>query len=331
MLYRDLGNSGIKVSSVAFGAWAIGGWMWGGAEERDAINAIHASLDNGVNCIDTAPIYGYGRSEEIVGKAIGDRREKVVLATKCGMVWDREQGDFFFHANEKGITPGPSEKKVYKCLQPDSIRAEVDRSLGRLKTDYIDLYQTHWQDSTTPIADTMAVLEDLKKQGKIRAIGASNATVDQMKVYGRLDGDQEKFSMLDRDMETKGQLAYCLRKNIAVLAYSPLANGLLTGKITPKRKFNEGDLRRMNPRFGRQNLERIARMLTEMKPIADRHQATLTQLVIAWTIAQPGVTVALVGARNAVQAIENAQGGGIELEAEEVEEISEAIKKHAAA
>jgi methylglyoxal reductase len=331
MLYRELGKSGIEVSAVAFGAWAIGGWMWGGAEEKDAFNAIHASLDNGVNLIDTAPIYGYGRSEELVGKAIRDRRDKVVLATKCGLRWDHEEGEFFFHSNEKGITPGPSLLKINKCLRPDSIREEIDRSLKRLGTDYIDLYQTHWQESTTPIADTMAVLEELKAQGKIRAIGVSNATVDQMKAYGRLDSDQEKYSMIDRGMETNGSLAYCRGENIAVLAYSPLGNGLLTGKITPERKFNEGDLRRMNPRFGRKNLEKIAKMLAEMKPIADEHKITFTQLVIAWTISQPGMTVALCGARNAEQAIENAKGGGIALSAEEIEIIDEAVKKHAAA
>ena len=169
MLYRKLGSSGIDVSAVGFGAWAIGGWMWGGADENQAIAAIHAALDHGINLLDTAPIYGYGRSEEIVGRAIRGRREKVVLATKCGMIWDREEGEFFFHANQEGITFRPSEKKVYKCLRPDSIRAELERSLTRLGTTHVDLYQTHWQESTTPIADTMAALVKLKEQGKIRA------------------------------------------------------------------------------------------------------------------------------------------------------------------
>ena len=241
MLYRKLGSSGIDVSAVGFGAWAIGGWMWGGADEDQAIAAIHAALDHGINLLDTAPIYGYGRSEEIVGRAIRGRREKVVLATKCGMIWDREEGEFYFHANQEGITFRPSEKKVYKCLRPDSIRAELERSLTRLGTTYVDLYQTHWQESTTPIADTMAALVKLKEQGKIRAIGVSNANLEHLKAYGPIDSDQEKYSMLDRNLETNGTLEYCRRQNIAVLAYSPLANGLLTGKIRPDRQFGPGD------------------------------------------------------------------------------------------
>jgi aryl-alcohol dehydrogenase-like predicted oxidoreductase len=326
MLYRELGPSGIRASAVGLGAWAIGGWMWGGTKEEDAISAIHASLEHGVNLIDTAPAYGYGRSEEIVGKAIGGRRDKVVLATKCGLIWDHEEGVFHFHANDKGITPGPSEKKFYKCLRPDSIRRELEASLRRLGTDYIDLYQTHWQDESTPIADTLAALQQLKDQGKIRAIGVSNANLDHLKAYGAIDTDQEKYSMVDRGIEQNGILDYCRQQNVAMLAYSPLANGLLTGKITPDRRFGEGDLRRMNPRFGKKNLERIGAMLAQFQPIAERHAATIAQLVIAWTIAQPGITVVLCGARNAQQAEENAKAGDIALSADEIETINKAVQ-----
>ena len=249
MIYRKLGSSGIDVSVVGFGAWAIGGWMWGGADEDEATRAIHAALDHGVNLLDTAPIYGYGRSEEIVARAIHDRREKVVLATKCGLIWDREEGVFHFHADQSGITMRPSEKKVYKCLRPASICEEVERSLTRLKTTYIDLYQTHWQESTTPVADTMAALVKLKEQGKIRAIGISNANLEQLKAYGPIDSDQEKYSMIDRGLESNGMLEHCRRQNIAVLAYSPLANGLLTGKIRADRQYGPGDLRKGNRRL----------------------------------------------------------------------------------
>ena len=230
MLYRKLGLSGIDVSAVGFGAWAIGGWMWGGADENQAVEAIHAALDHGVTLIDTAPIYGFGRSEEIVGRAIRGRRDKVVLATKCGMVWDREEGEFFFHANQEGVTMRPSEKKIYKCLRPESIREELERSLKRLGTDHVDLYQTHWQEKTTPIADTMATLVKLKEEGKIRAIGVCNATLMQLAEYGSLDSDQEKYSLLDREIEQNGSLAYCRRQGIGVLPYSPLANGLSDGQ-----------------------------------------------------------------------------------------------------
>ncbi|MCK5272116.1 MAG: aldo/keto reductase, partial [Sedimentisphaerales bacterium] len=249
MEYRKLGDSGIEASVVALGAWAIGGWMWGGTEEKAAVKTIQASLDNGVNFIDTAAIYGYGRSEEIVGRAINGRRDKVVLATKCGLRWDLKKGDFYFYGTEEGISLGPAKYEVYKYLHPDSIKEEVERSLKRLGTDYIDLYQTHWQESTTPIEDTITALLKLKEQGKIRAIGVSNANIEQLKAYGNIDTDQERFSMLDRRIEQDGTLTHCRENNIAVLAYSPLVHGLLTGKMTPDRQFKEGDLRRGNPCF----------------------------------------------------------------------------------
>jgi aryl-alcohol dehydrogenase-like predicted oxidoreductase len=325
MIHRKLGASGIEISAVGFGSWAIGGWMWGGADEQEAIGAIHAAIDHGITLIDTAPVYGFGRSEKIVAQAIRGRRDKIVLATKCGLVWDREEGEFHFNANQEGITSQPSELKVFKFLRPESIVEEVERSLQRLETDYIDLYQTHWQEATTPIADTMAALLKLKDQGKIRAIGVSNANVDQMKAYGPIDSDQERFSMLDRAMETNGSLEYCRKENIAVLAYSPLANGLLTGNLSPDRTFNPGDLRRDNPRFSPENIRRVNAILGQWQPIAERHNATLGQIAIAWTFAQPGLTCVLCGARNAKQAIENAAAGKIQLSAEELQAIDKTL------
>jgi methylglyoxal reductase len=323
MIYRKLGPSGIEVSAVGFGAWAIGGWMWGGADDDKAIDAIHAALDHGINLIDTAPIYGYGRSEEIVGKAIHGRRDQVVLATKCGMIWDREQGTFFFHADEKGISMRPAEKKIYKCLAPDSIRGEVEQSLKRLGTDHIDLYQTHWQDPSTPIEDTVAVLGQLQSQGKIRAFGVSNASLEQLQAYGPVASDQEKYSLLDRGIEANGSLDYCRQANIAVLAYSPLVNGLLSGRIDPERRFNEGDLRRANPRFRKESIRRVNAALETLQPIADRHGATLGQLVIAWTMLRPGITCVLCGTRNATQATENAQAGNLTLTAEDLAAVDQ--------
>ncbi len=325
MIYRKLGPAGIDASAVAFGAWAIGGWMWGGADERQAIDAIHAALDHGITLIDTAPAYGFGRSEELVGRAIQGRRNKVVLATKCGLIWDREEGDFFFHSSQEGVTLRPSEKKVYKCLRPESIRAELERSLKRLGTTYVDLYQTHWQESTTPIAETMATLVKLKEEGKIRAVGVCNASLVQIAEYDPIDSDQEKFSLLDREIEQDGRLAYCRRSGIGVLPYSPLSNGLLTGKIQPGRQFNPGDLRRGNRRFTAANIERINGLLEQLRPIAQRHQVSIGQLVIAWTFSQPGVASVLCGARNPQQAIENAAAGNVRLSAEEIELIGETV------
>jgi aryl-alcohol dehydrogenase-like predicted oxidoreductase len=326
MQYRKLGKSGIEVSVVGFGAWAIGGWAWGGADENQAVAAIQTAIDRGVNLIDTAPMYGYGRSEEIVGRAIQGRRDRVVLATKCGLVWDREQGELFFRADDKGLTSAESGRNIYRLLRPDSIRRELDNSLRRLQTDHVDLYQTHWQESTTPIEDTAAALEQLKEQGKIRAIGVSNASEPQIQAYGPIDSDQEKFSMLDRAIESNGVLDHCRRNQIAMLAYSPLASGLLTGKIAADRRFGEGDFRRDNSRFQPDYIARVNAMLESFRPIAERHRASLGQLVIAWTFSQPGLTCVLCGARDAAQAAENAAAGDVALSADEVATMDQAAR-----
>jgi methylglyoxal reductase len=326
MLYRKLGSSGLEVSAVGFGAWAIGGWMWGGTDESQALKAIHGALGRGINFIDTAPVYGFGLSEELIGRAIRDRREKVVLATKCGLIWDREEGEFYFHANDQGMSMRPAEKKIYKCLRPASIHLELEQSLKRLQTDWIDLYQTHWQDKTTPIEDTLAELQKMKQEGKIRAIGVCNCNRDQLQAYREIDSDQEKFSLLDRHLAVGGTLDYCREKNISVLAYSPLANGLLTGKIRPDRKYNPGDLRAANLRFRKENVEKVNAQLERIRSLAESHRATLAQLVIAWTIAQGGITVALCGARNAQQAEENAAAGDLTLSPSEIAEIGNLVK-----
>lgn len=326
MLMRQLGSSGIEISAVGFGAWALGGWMWGGTDDEKAVGAIHAALDHGINLIDTAPVYGYGHSERITGMAIRGRREKVVLATKCGLIWDREEGTFYFHADEKGATLRASEKKIYKNLRPESIAREVEQSLKNLQTDYIDLLQTHWQDPSTPLEDTLAALHKLKDEGKIRAIGVSNCSLDELTAYGPIASDQEKYNMLDRAIQTNGILDYCRRSDIAVLAYSPLANGLLTGKLPPDRQYGAGDLRRANPRFRPENVERINALLAQFQPIADRHQATIGQLVIAWTFSQSGMTCVLCGARDAEQAKENAAAGRILLSADEIETLGQLVR-----
>ncbi|MEX2672764.1 MAG: aldo/keto reductase [Phycisphaeraceae bacterium] len=327
MRQRPLGQSGIEASVIAFGAWAIGGWAWGGTEEQASVNAVRAGLDAGINLIDTAPVYGFGRSEEIVAKAIEGRRDQVVLATKCGLRWDDDRGIFHFASDEEGIN-AEGDLRVHRYLAPDSIRTELEASLKRLKTDHIDLYQTHWQDPSTPIEDTMACLLKLKDEGKIRAIGVSNATAEEMDQYravGPIDADQERFSMLDRQMETSGQLDYCREHNIAVLAYSPLAHGLLTGKIDAARTFPKGDLRRDKERFSIENRERILKMLGELLPLAEDRGVTFSQLVLAWTLEQPGLTHALVGARSPEQAHENAAAGSLELEDHELAHIEEVV------
>ena len=332
MKHRPLGVSGIEASVVGFGAWAVGGWMWGGADRAAAVRAIHAALDAGINLIDTAPIYGFGISEEIVDEALRGRRDQAVLATKCGLVWHVEKGDHFFNSDEKHPRADATERKVCRCLDPKIIRYEIEQSLRRLGVETIDLYQTHWQESMTPVTDTMAELLKLKQEGKIRAIGVSNATPEQMDQYravGPLDSDQELYNMLDRNAEAS-QLPYCTDHGMAFLAYSSIAQGLLTGKIGPDRTFDEGDQRNLNPRFGVENRRKVAAMLNAFRPVADRRGVTLTQLAIAWTVSQPDCTHALVGARTPEQAAENAKAGDVELSQADLDAMRKAIETHTA-
>ncbi len=329
MEYRKIGSTDMEASVVAVGAWPMGGWMWGGTDEDDSIRAIHTAFDEGVNFIDTAPIYGFGDSEKVVGKAIKDRRDKVIVATKCGMVCTDTEGKFAFLSTAQAIdSDGHIPVSIYQG--GESIRTEVERSLRRLGTDYIDVLQTHWQDETTPISETMETMVKLKEEGKIRAIGACNASIDQLSEYlagGRLDVDQEQYSMLDRELE-KEQLGYCRNHDISVWPYSPIANGLLSGKMGPDRKFNEGDLRIGSPRFSVENRKKVKSMLDELNPIAENHDISIVQLVIAWTLAQTGVTHVLCGMRNTEQAKENARAGNVKLTDDELSRIRSIVEKH---
>ncbi|XHC08652.1 aldo/keto reductase [Labrenzia sp. ac12] len=321
MLTREIGRSGIEASAIGLGTWAIGGWMWGGTDEAKSISAIQASIDEGISLIDTAPAYGQGLSEEIVGKAIAGRREKVVLATKCGLVWHTQKGNHFFDYDGK---------PVHRYLGKDAIVHEVEQSLKRLGTDYIDHYITHWQDPTTPIAETMEALETLKTQGKIRSIGASNTTADDVKAYvaaGQLDAIQEEYSMIKRDIEDT-LVPLCLKEKVSVLSYSSLALGLLTGKIGPDRTFEGDDQRKDNPRFSVENRRKVARLMDAIAPIAEAHGATKAQVVIAWTLQQPGITFSLCGARDPEQARENAKAGRLRLTSEEIGLIGDAAATH---
>jgi aryl-alcohol dehydrogenase-like predicted oxidoreductase len=320
---REIGASGIRASAVGLGTWAIGGWMWGGTDETESIAAIRAAIDAGVTLIDTAPAYGLGRSEEIVGKAIVGRRDAVVLATKCGLVWHTDRGRHFFDQDGR---------PVHRYLGPESIRHEVDESLRRLGTDRIDLYITHWQDPTTPVAETMAALEELKRAGKIRAIGASNVSAADIEAYvaaGRLDAIQEQFSMVHRDIEAE-LVPLCARHGASILSYSSLALGLLTGRIDPERVFEGDDLRIGDPRFSAANRANAVAFADEMRPIAEAHGASAAELVIAWTIRQPGIAFALCGARNRDQARDNARAGALDLGAGDLDRIDAGARRHLA-
>jgi aryl-alcohol dehydrogenase-like predicted oxidoreductase len=295
--------------------------MWGGTDERQSIAAIQASIDAGISLIDTAPAYGMGLAETIVGKAIAGRRDKVVLVTKCGLVWHVNEGAYFFHQDGK---------PVHRYLGAASIRHEVEESLKRLGTDYIDHYVTHWQDATTPIAETVETLVRLKDEGKIRSIGASNVSPEDLVAYiatGALDAIQEEYSMVRRDIETT-LLPLCRTSAVSVLSYSSLALGLLSGKVGPERVFAGDDQRKGNPRFSQANREKIARLTRGLEPVANAHGASIAQVVIAWTIAQPGITFSLCGARDPAQAVENAAAARLRLAENERALISAGVAEH---
>ena len=321
MRFVKLGSTDMKVSVVAFGAWAAGGHWWGGNDEKDSIEAIQASIEAGVNLIDTAPAYGQGLSEEIVRKAVKGNRENVFIATKCGLRWNLKKGMYFFDYD-----PGVP---VYRYLGKESLEEELDNSLKRLNTDYIDLYQTHWQDPTTPIDQTMEFLMDAKKKGKIRAIGVSNANLQQVKEYnanGILDADQEKYSLIDLEVQEE-LLSWCEKNNVSMLAYSPTAKGLLTGKLTPQRKFSEGDIRKGDNVYSPENISRINALIDKyIKPVAQKHNAEIGNIATAWLVGNSSV-IALCGARNKKQAVENAAAGDILLDGEDMAKIKSFIKE----
>lgn len=316
MRFNPLGESGLELPAVSFGAWAIGGWLWGGPDDANAIRAIHAAIDAGITCIDTAPTYGMGHSESLVGEALQGRRDGVILATKCGMRWDRAEGQKQLDTTMNDGTPCT----IYRNGRPESILEECEQSLKRLRTDVIELYQVHWPDATWPLDDTMAALERLREQGKIRAIGVSNFDPDMIRLCqtrGRVDSVQPRYNALQRDAEA-ALLPFCREQGIGVLAYSPIAQGLLTGKVSADRTFPEGDIRNRNPLFTPENRAKVLAMLERVAPVAADLGVTLGQLFTAWLVHQPGVTTALVGARNEAQVIENAAAGALALDAETV-------------
>lgn len=326
MEYRKLGNTDLELSVITFGAWAAGGWMWGGTEQTDAVKAIRSSYDQGVTSIDTAPIYGMGVSEEIVGQAIKDiPRDKVQIITKYGMRWNLTKGDFYFSTKDNS----GKEIDIYKFASKDSIIEECENSLRRLGTDFIDLYQIHWADKTTPIQETMEAVEQLIKEGKVRYSGVCNYNVEQMQEAERstnLVSNQVPYSMLKRGIESD-VVPYVLENNKSILAYSPLERGLLTGKIKPGHQFAEGDHRAGLPYFSQENIKRTNQFLDKIKPLASDKGATLSQLVLRWTVEQPGITIALAGARNAEQSVQNARSMDVKLSADELTFITSELNK----
>lgn len=326
MLYRELGQSGINVSAIAFGAWPIGGFMWGGSDEKKALEAIQRAYELGMTTIDTAPIYGTGLSEELVGKAIRGSRQNYQILTKFSMHW-KERGTQDKFRSDKGM----SELFQNVTLKADknSIIKECEDSLRRLGTDYIDYYQQHWPVDDTPIEETMEALDRLKDQGKIRAGGVCNYSLEQLKEADktfRVEADQLPYSMVRRDIE-EDIVPYTMEHNKSILAYSPLQRGVLTGKFNPDSVLTEGDNRKDSRFFKVHNIQAINHFLSKIRPIADAHEANLPQLVLSWTIHQPGITVALAGARTPEQVEDNARAADIKLSEDELKEIGKHLSE----
>ena len=323
MKYLPLGDSGMSASVIGFGAWAIGGGaVWGGSsDDSESIRTIQAALDAGINLLDTAPAYGWGHSERLIAKAIDGRRDHVLLATKCGLWWDDARGSYFTEFNGRSL---------YRSLRPDTIAIEVERSLRDLATDRIDLYQVHWpavEPEKTPVADTMAALLKLRDQGKIRAIGVCNLSPAELEEYlacGDIAAHQFRYSMLSRGPENE-MLPLCRKHRLATLTYMSLEQGLLTGKIGMDHVFKEGEFRTNADWFPwllPVNRRRILDLLDGWRPLCDAHGCTLAQLVLAWTLAQPGVTHVLAGARRQRHIIETAAAADIRLPAADLARIN---------
>ena len=320
MEHRTLGESDIKVSELAFGAWAIGGWQWGGADSKDAVNAIETAVDHGMTTIDTAAVYGFGLSEELVGKAIRGKRDKVQILTKFGLTWGEKKGEFFFASQDNS----GKDVDIYKYSSKAKVISDCDQSLKRLGTDFIDLYQIHWPDQTTPVSETMEAIEYLVKKGKIRAGAVCNYPQQLMIEAGKtyhIASNQVPYSMVNRSIEND-IVPYCINNNIGILAYSPLQRGLLTGKIKHGHVFKEGDTRPGTIYYREPNFSRIMKLIENLSEIAAGINVTLSQLVLNWTLRQPGITCALAGARNADQVLENVRAADFKLNNEEIARIN---------
>lgn len=326
MEYTKLNGTDLTLSQVTFGAWAIGGWMWGGADKQEALRAIAKAYDLGITSFDTAPVYGFGHSESVVGEALSEiARDKVQILTKYGLRWDTGKGKFYFVSKDND---GQS-RIIHKYSGAESIIEECENSLRRLRTDYIDLYQIHWPDSTTPIDETMKAVEKLIASGKVRYAGVCNYSAGQLATALEslnVVTNQVPYSMLMRDIEAE-VVPLCLKRKVGILAYSPLQRGVLTGKFRPGQQFNEGDHRAAQLYYKPENLERINTFLATIKPIADDHQASLSQLVLCWTLQQPGITVVLAGARNELQVADNAGATNLALSKEELSLIDSELNK----
>ncbi|MBA7481060.1 Aldo-keto reductase YhdN [subsurface metagenome] len=314
MRTRKLGYTGVDLTVIGFGAWAIGGggWLfsWGPQDDRDSIAAIHRALEDGVNWIDTAAVYGLGHSEEVVGRALKGIRDEVFVATKCGRLWDEEG-------------------RIYDGLGKESIRQQVEASLRRLDMDVIDLFQIHWPKPDEDIEEGWGAIAEMIGEGKIRYGGVSNFSVEQLKRVQAIHpvaSLQPPYSMLVRGVEDE-LLDFCPANDIGVIVYSPMQKGLLTGKFTLERVENllEDDHRRNDPHFREPEFTANLDFVESLRPIAEKNDATLAQLALGWVLRRSEVTAAIVGTRKASQIDETAKAGDMVLSEEDIIAIEELL------
>lgn len=316
MKKRKLGTTEFELSVIGFGAWAIGGgeweYSWGPQDEKEAMAAMFHAMEVGINWIDTAAVYGLGHSEELVGKFLKEVRQKPIVATKCGITWDKAGK----------ITRWANARQVYQ---------EVDASLRRLKVEAIDLYQVHWP---TPenLEEVWTAMADIKKQGKVRHIGVSNHNVEQMKIISAIHpiaSLQPKYSMIHHEIEAD-ILPYCGQNNIGVICYSPMTKGILTGKFSAEKiaALPDSDHRKKDPDFQGERFKAHLKLIDGLRPIAQRSGITLNQLSLAWVLRKNEVTSAIAGARTPQQIEETAKAGDIKLGNDDIIEIEELIEQH---
>ncbi|MCH8313075.1 MAG: aldo/keto reductase [Nitrospinae bacterium] len=312
MEYRKLGDSDLEVSVIGFGAWGIGGApFWSTEGDHPSCKAILKAFDLGVNFFDTAPVYGFGHSEELLGKTLKPVRDKVILATKCGLVWRKE-----------------NLGAIAKNAKRDSILNEIEQSLRRLQTDVIDLYQVHWPDVNTAQEETMETLLEIQAQGKIRYIGLSNYSVEQTKEclkVGNIVSLQPEYSLLERAIE-KETVPFCQENQIGIIAYSPLSSGVLTGKYDKSTKFKDWRSKGIIGTFTGEGYENNIDKVDQLKALAQADGKTCGQMAINWVIRQPGLATALVGVKNESQMQENLRSVGWQLSADQQEKIEEIFK-----
>lgn len=318
MEFRKLGFTDLRLSTIGLGTWAIGGgdnpYGWGAQDDRDSIDTIRCALDLGINWIDTAKGYGHGHSEEIVGKAVAGRRDQVILATKCGILWKDDGSDIFVH------------------LKADSVKAECESSLKRLNTDYIDLYQIHWPGTGEDIEEGWGAIADLVQEGKVRYGGVSNFTseqIDRIQSIHPVASLQPPYSMLRREVE-QGLLDYCGQNQIGVIVYSPMQAGLLSGKFTRERAaaLPDDDWRKNSPDFNEPLIGIHLDFVEQLRPIAKRKQVSVSNLAIAWTLRCPEVTAAIVGARKPHQIQETVLAADIGLDECDLADIELLLAQH---